>query len=173
MILAKSEIVRNIAEGAIKITPFNGNQLNPNSYNLRLGDKMLVYNRERSYVNTKIKEETRLHRPAPSGEFYLLPNTLYLAQTMEHTETHKHVPMIEGRSSLGRLGVFIHVTAGFGDIGFCGYWTLEILVTYPTILHVGMEICQIFYHTISGTTEPYNGKYQNNAGVQASQMWKD
>ena len=85
----------------------------------------------------------------------LQPNQLYLGRTVERTETHNLVPMIEGRSSIGRLGLFVHVTAGFGDVGFCGYWTLEMFAVQPVRIYAGVAICQIFYHDIHGTFTEY------------------
>ena len=93
---------------------------------------------------------------------------------MEYTETHTVVPMLEGRSSVGRLGLFVHVCAGFGDVGFKGYWTLEIHCIQPIRIYAGVEICQIYYHAIEGDFLPYSsGKYQNNSGIQASLLYKD
>jgi len=103
----------------------------------------------------------------------LVPGELYLAQTLEYTETHNLVPVISGRSSIGRLGLFIHVTAGFGDIGFCGHWTLELAVIRPLIVYPRMPLAQIYYHVPVGTIEEYKGKYQSNMGVQSSQLWKE
>jgi dCTP deaminase len=110
----------------------------------------------------------------PTGGLLLQPGTLYLGRTLEYTETHGMVPMLEGRSSVGRLGLFVHITAGFGDIGFCGYWTLEISCIQPVRIYPGVAICQIFYHTVSGDYESYeSGKYQRNSGIQPSMLWKD
>ena len=82
--------------------------------------------------------------------------------------------MLEGRSSTGRLGLFIHVTAGFGDIGFAGYWTLEIFCVQPIRIYPNTQICQIYYHDIHGEYDLYSsGKYQNNTGIQPSLMYKD
>lgn len=109
----------------------------------------------------------------------LEPGRLYLGRTVEYTKTDGFVPMLEGRSSVGRLGVYIHVTAGFGDIGFSGYWTLEIQCVQPVRIYPGIEICQIYYHTIEGDYEKYgkgkysSGKYQNNTGIQPSLLYKD
>lgn len=110
----------------------------------------------------------------PEDGLLLEPNRLYLGRTNEHTSTSRYVPMMEGRSSTGRLGLFIHVTAGFGDIGFSGYWTLEIFCVQPVRIYPNVEICQIYYHDIDGEYELYkSGKYQNNAGIQPSLMYKD
>ena len=104
----------------------------------------------------------------------LQPGTLYLGRTAEYTRTDEFVPMLEGRSSVGRLGMCIHATAGFGDVGFVGYWTLEIFVVQPLIIYPGVEVCQIYYHTLDGDYDPYtSGKYQNNQGIQPSLMYRD
>jgi dCTP deaminase len=82
--------------------------------------------------------------------------------------------MIEGRSSIGRLGIRIHATAGFGDIGFSGNWTLEIDVVQPVKIYAGIEICQIFYHTtLGGLTKTYKGKYQGSKLPLPSAIWKE
>ena len=82
--------------------------------------------------------------------------------------------MLEGRSSIGRLGLVIHVTAGFGDVGFAGYWTLEMFCVQPIIIYPNVDICQIYFHTISGDHIPfYRGKYQDNTGIQPSMLYKE
>jgi dCTP deaminase len=104
----------------------------------------------------------------------LEPGRLYLGRTVEHTTTYNLVPMLEGRSSVGRLGLYVHVTAGFGDTGFAGYWTLEMHCVHPIRIYAGVEICQIFYHQIEGEVVNYkSGKYQHNTEVQASRLWMD
>jgi len=93
---------------------------------------------------------------------------------VERTETHELVPMIEGRSSIGRLGLFVHVTAGFGDVGFCGFWTLEMFAVQPVRIYAGVAICQIFYHDIHGDfTEYQSDKYQHNTDIQPSLLFKE
>ena len=110
----------------------------------------------------------------PQEGMLLQPGILYLGRTIEYTKTLGCVPMLEGRSSVGRLGLFIHITAGFGDVGFSGFWTLEMFCVQPIRIYAGVELCQIFYHTIEGDFVHYaSNKYQNNQGVQASMMYKD
>lgn len=110
----------------------------------------------------------------PEDGLILQPNRLYLGRTAEFTKTDGFVPMLEGRSSTGRLGLFIHVTAGFGDVGFSGYWTLVIFCVQPVKIHAGAEVCQIYYHKIEGGYDPYcSGKYQNNSDIQPTLMYKD
>ncbi|MBR4832916.1 MAG: dCTP deaminase [Thermoguttaceae bacterium] len=171
MILSGLEIEKEIAKGNVVVDPFDRSRLNPNSYNLRLHNELLVYDgpaldmkTPNAYRSIEIPEEGLL----------LEPGKVYLGRTIEYTETKTLVPMLEGRSSVGRLGLSIHITAGFGDVGFKGYWTLELHCVQPIRVYAGVEICQIYYHTIEGDYVPYDGgKYQNNRGVQASMMYLD
>lgn len=170
MILSGKEIENKLGKGIV-IDPFNKKQLNPNSYNLTLHDELLVYTDP--ILDMKRKNEVR-NLIIPQEGLVLAPGTLYLGRTVEYTRTDNYVPMLEGRSSIGRLGLYIHVTAGFGDVGFSGYWTLEMHCVHPIRIYSGVEICQIFYHSIEGDFEKYSsGKYQNNRGVQPSLLYKD
>lgn len=172
MILTRPTIETALSARTIVIEPFNVEQLNPNSYNLRLGKRIMRYTTN-FFLDPKLKQDVEeIH--IPDEGLPLSPGKVYLCETLEYTETHCHVPMIEGRSSIGRLGLFVHVTAGFGDIGFCGKWTLELSCVQPIIIYPGMEICQIFYHTVTDMRGPrYDGKYQGNTGVQPSMMYLD
>jgi len=170
MILSGKEILKHIGKEII-IEPFDESRLNPNSYNLSLANELLVY--EQYELDMKMPNETR-RILIPEGGLLLEPNKLYLGRTNEFTNTNRYVPMLEGRSSTGRLGLFIHVTAGFGDVGFAGYWTLEIFCIQPVRIYPNVQICQIYYHDIVGEYELYrSGKYQNNQGIQPSMMYKD
>lgn len=170
MILSGNEI-RNRLDKTIFIQPYEERLLNPNSYNLRLHDELMIY--EDEILDMKKPPRTRALR-IPEEGLVLQPGRLYLGRTLEFTRTDDLVPMLEGRSSIGRLGLFVHVTAGFGDVGFAGYWTLEISAIQPIRIYPGVPICQIFYHQIHGEYVPYkSGKYQNNKGIQASMLYKD
>ena len=170
MILSGKEIVRQLNKTII-IDPFSSTQLGPNSYNLRLHHELLVY--DEAVLDMKREHTTRIVSMPPTG-LVIEPGKLYLGRTVEYTETHNYVPMLEGRSSIGRLGLFVHITAGFGDVGFKGFWTLEIMCAQPIRIYPNVEICQIFYHSIEGDYEPYkSNKYQNNRGVQASMLYKE
>ena len=170
MILSGPEIKKRLNQD-IFIEPFSEDRINPNSYNLSLHEELLTY--ENPVLDMSRPNPTRsLIIPAEGLE--LEPHRLYLGRTQEHTETHNLVPMLEGRSSVGRLGLFVHVTAGFGDVGFKGFWTLEIFAVQPIRIYPHVEICQIFYHTIEGDQVTYkSGKYQNNRGIQPSMLYKD
>jgi dCTP deaminase len=106
--------------------------------------------------------------------FILYPGRFYLARTKERTVTNGFVPCIEGRSSIARLGITVHITAGFGDNGCDGYWTLEMKVEHPIKIYPGTRICQIYYDTIDGDASiVYEGKYAGNDSVQSSRLYKD
>jgi len=170
MILSGRKILEKLGKGII-IEPFDEKNLNPNSYNLRLHNQLLVYDEDCLDMRKEHKYRTI---EIPKEGIVLEPGTLYLGRTVEYTETQEYVPMLEGRSSVGRLGLFIHVTAGFGDVGFKGFWTLEIHCVERIRIYAGVAVCQIYYHTIEGNFDPYNsGKYQNNKGIQPSLLYKD
>ena len=170
MILSGKEIRKRLDDTLI-IDPFSESQLNPNSYNLRLHRELLVY--DEKTLDMKRKHRLKNIIIPPDG-LVLQPGRLYLGRTIEYTKTDGVVPMLEGRSSIGRLGIFIHITAGFGDVGFSGYWTLEMFCVQPIRIYPGVEICQIFYHTIEGDYDLYrSNKYQDNTGVQPSLLYKD
>ena len=120
------------------------------------------------------KQHTLRSIPIPPEGLELQPNTLYLGRTIEYTKTYNLVPMLEGRSSIGRLGLYVHVTAGFGDVGFEGYWTLEMHCIQPLYIYPHVKICQIFYHTLEGEYAPYtSSKYHQNNGVQGSKLYQE
>lgn len=170
MILSGKEIQRHMGKDIV-IQPFDPKCLNPNSYNLSLHNELLVY--ENRLLDMKLPNPVKTLTIPESG-LVLEPDKLYLGRTNEFTQTDRFVPMLEGRSSVGRLGLFIHVTAGFGDVGFAGYWTLEIFCVQPIRIYPNVEICQIYYHDIHGDYDLYqSGKYQNNTGIQPSLLYKD
>ncbi len=170
MILSGLEIAGCIGK-EIGIEPYNPAQLNPNSYNLRLHDELMVY--DSPVLDMKVENKaSRIN--IPRSGLKLEPGKLYLGRTLEHTRTDNFVPMLEGRSSIGRLGMFVHITAGFGDVGFNGFWTLEIFVVQPLIIYPHVEICQIYFHHIKGAFNTYkSGKYQSNNGIQTSKLYQD
>lgn len=170
MILSGLEI-KNKLGNELTIEPFDEKQLNPNSYNLRLHKDILVY--ENQILDMK-KENKAIPMEIPEEGLLLDPGKLYLGRTVEFTKTLNYVPMLEGRSSIGRLGLFVHITAGFGDVGFSGFWTLEMFCVQPIRIYTGIEICQIYYHSLEGAYQEYkSGKYQNNSGIQPSLLFKD
>lgn len=176
MILTDAEILAQIEKGTIKIEPFDPSCLGSNSYDVHLGSMLAEYtDRE---LDAKKHNRIELYQ-IPDEGIVLEPDRLYLGVTEEYTETHAHVPFLEGKSSVGRLGIDIHATAGKGDIGFCNFWTLEISVKLPVRVYAGMPIGQLIYFAVEGTViNPYNvkslAKYNDrtNAPVE-SMMWKN
>lgn len=176
MILSDSEILKNIQNGSIIIDPFDVECLGSNSYDVHLGKFLSTY--------TESILDARSHNAIqeiliPDEGFVLLPNILYLGVTSEYTETHQHVPFLEGKSSVGRLGIEIHATAGKGDVGFCNCWTLEISVVHPVKVYSGMPIGQLMFFEVMGEVhrkynQKPNAKYTEKTDRPVeSRMWKN
>jgi dCTP deaminase len=176
MILSDSRILEEIARGSIVIKPFNKDNLGANSYDVHLGKWFALYDEE---ILDARKHNHVHHFEIPSDGYILVPSKLYLGVTEEYTESHKHVPFLEGKSSVGRLGIDIHATAGKGDVGFCNTWTLEISVKQPVKIYAGMPIGQLIFFEVSGEIlTPYSkkksAKYNKRTTKPVeSMMWKN
>ncbi|MVN21214.1 dCTP deaminase [Mucilaginibacter arboris] len=176
MILSDKLILQEIEQGTIIIEPFDPTCLGTNSYDVHLGKYLATY---RNRVLDAKQHNEIDHFEIPKEGFLLQPNTLYLGVTVEYTETHRHVPFLEGKSSTGRLGIDIHATAGKGDVGFCNTWTLEISVTQPVRIYPGMPIGQLIYFVVEGEIETLyntkaNAKYSKpTTRPVESMMWKN
>lgn len=186
-ILSDTEILRAIETGDIVIEPFHEKSLGGNSYDVHLGRTLLVYKpmtwepvpgRVVQAIDAKAEPST-IEIDIPSEGFLLRPGELYLASTVEYTETHAHVPYLDGKSSTGRLGIGIHLTAGRGDVGFCNHWTMEIFVIEPVVVYPGMPIGQLTFHTVKGRVQRvYTTKVGSSYGTldrnpkpQPSRLW--
>ncbi|MDB5226242.1 MAG: deoxycytidine triphosphate deaminase, partial [Bacteroidota bacterium] len=137
MILTDKGILNEMEKGTIVIEPFDRDCLGTNSYDVHLGKDLAMY--------TSPELDAKKHNQIapiliPEEGYVLHPGNLYLGVTEEYTETHAHVPFLEGKSSIGRLGIDIHATAGKGDVGFCNHWTLEISVIHPVRVYAGMPV---------------------------------
>ena len=176
MILSDSRILQEIEKGTIKIVPYDRECLGSNSYDVHLGATLATY---REHILDSKKHNEIEHFEIPPEGFVLYPHIFYLGVTEEYTETHAHVPFLEGKSSTGRLGIDIHATAGKGDVGFCGNWTLEISVKQPVRVYAGMPIGQLIYFPVDGEIEiAYNkkssAKYSHQGAKPVeSMMWKN
>jgi dCTP deaminase len=156
MILTDKRILEEMEKGTIKVVPYNRADLGSNSYDVHLGSTMALYVDE---VLDAKKHNTIEYFEIPDEGIVLEPSKFYLGVTLEYTETHAHVPFLEGKSSTGRLGIDIHATAGKGDVGFCGNWTLEISCKQPVRVYKGMPIGQLIYFPVDGEIEvKYNQK---------------
>ena len=176
MILTDIQILEEIETGNIVIEPFNSSDLGTNSYDVHLGKFLAVY--EEYELDAKKHNPIREIEIGEDG-FVLQPGTLYLGVTQEYTETHTAVPFLEGKSSVGRLGIDIHATAGKGDVGFCNTWTLEISCVQPVRIYAGMPIGQLIYFKVDGQIKNYYNKKRNAKYIVRtdkpveSMMWKN
>jgi dCTP deaminase len=177
MILSDSKIKQCIRDGSIVIEPFDESCLGANSYDVHLGEDLAVYKDE--ILDAKKHNPVTRFKIDPVDGHILLPGKTYLGVTQEYTETHTTVPFLEGKSSVGRLGIDIHATAGKGDVGFCNFWTLEISVHQPVRVYSGMPIGQIIYFTVDGSVETLyrnktSAKYATKSPLPVeSMMWKN
>lgn len=170
MILTGPQIIASTANSRIVISPFDPDQVNPNSYNVRLGSTLLTYDTD--VIDAYEPNPTRATTMSGDG-FVLQPDELYLGHTMEEVGSDYYVPLLFGRSSVGRLGLFVEITAPIGDIGFHGQWTLMLSSVRPLRVYPGMKIGQIMFFESFGDIELYSGKYQRASGPQESRYWRD
>lgn len=169
MILSGKEIER-LQGTEIHIEPFLPEQLNPNSYNLRLHNELLIYqDRVLDMKQDNLVEKVLI----PEDGLILEPGRLYLGRTVEKIQADHHVPILEGRSSIGRLGILIHFTAGLGNIGSNGYWTLEISCVQPVRIYPGVEICQIYFQELRGDHIKYQSKKYHHSDIQPSLLFQE
>lgn len=204
-ILSGPEILRCVGDGSIEVDPFVEANVNPNSLDLTLGTRLAVYDRvvdarlstgkqlpgsrfkhkyhasyEPHFWGPHLdmsKENDVVHFDIDERGFLLLPGIMYLMHTAERVLAKKHVPVLDGKSSIGRLGIKCHLTAGYGDLWFDGQYTLEVEVTHPVLVFAGVRFCQIRFHTVCGELDSYQNHESNYVGVRAmgpvpSRSWK-
>ena len=181
--LLKSQILEGYRNGKIHIEPFTESQIGPNSYDVRLGDILCVYNVINDVINDVINYlDCKKNNPTktikiPDDGYVLQPGVLYLGNTVECIGSDYYVPMYDGRSSMGRLGILSHISAGVGDIGFKRQWTLEISVIHPVKVYKGMRIGQVHFHVVNEeynrVENRYSGKYCDQNGPQPSKSYMD
>jgi dCTP deaminase len=176
MILTDHSIREAIDGGDIVIEPYDASRLGTNSYDVRLGKTLATY--DAPVLDARV-HNTITPFEIPEEGFVLQTGMVYLGVTEEYTETHKHVPFLEGKSSVGRLGIDIHATAGKGDVGFCNHWTLEISVAQPVRIYHLMPIGQLIYFDVEGDVETLysskaSAKYNKRSSLpMESMMWKN
>lgn len=176
MILSDKRILEEVEKGTILIEPWKAECLGTNSYDVHLGKHLATYTDR--VLDAKAHNQVE-HFEIPAEGFVLEPGVLYLGVTEEYTETHAHVPFLEGKSSTGRLGIDIHATAGKGDVGFCNTWTLEISCAQPVRIYAGMPIGQLIYFVVEGDIATMyntkkNAKYnQRTLKPVESMMWRN
>ncbi len=158
MILTGPEIESAVERGDIVIRPFRKRQITPNSYDFRLGNRCCVYT-ERS-LDAGRPNKTRTFT-LPIEGLILLPDRVYLVNTEEIMGSQAFVPIIRGRSSVGRLGIFIDITADLIDLGSINQWTLQLHAVQPVRVYPGMLIGQVTFWRTFGRRVQYDGKYRH------------
>lgn len=179
MILSGRGIAAARARGEIDISPWDDARVNPNSYNVRLGPELIAYglvdhpggplragvSRAPPTMDLRLPPPRGVRLRIPEEGLVLLPGVLYLGSTMERTRSgYPWVPMLEGRSSVGRRGLTVHVSAGFGDVGFDGEWTFELTAVLPVRVYSGAEVAQVYFVRVEGDADLYRGRYQGQTG---------
>lgn len=174
------DIKQAMDDGDFNCVPFDERLLQPASLDLRLGDHYLVLDGTSvGYIDPAQDQRSDIYRKvfADRGHFLVHPGAFLIATTLERlTLSGRIVGRVEGKSSLGRLGLLVHSTAGFFDPGFNGEATLEIAnVSGVAIkLYVGMPICQFAMEAlVTPTDRPYNGKYAGQTGPQGSRYFQN
>lgn len=167
-------IRKAVESGEITIDPYTWSFAGPNSYDVRLAAELKTY----KLPDSRWPLDSRIDNPSEGlkiseNGFVLKPNTLYLGRTVERIHSDIYAATIHGRSSIGRLGVTVHQTAAFIDVGFDGVVTLEIMVIHPVRIYAGMRIAQIAFHPLTGDVELYKGKYQHAVSVESSKLFRD
>jgi len=170
MILSGTKIDEEVKKERITIEPYNYSDINPNSYNYTLGDYVKVY--KNKILDSKQKQEVEIIK-IPDDGLIIYPDKIYLGFTEEIIGSDYYVPVITGRSSTGRLGLFVQITSDLVDIGFKGRLTLQLHSTQPVKIYKGMKIGQIMFWKIFGDVDLYKGKYQNSKVPRESEVWRD
>jgi len=170
MILTGPEIIESCLKGKIVIEPLIEEQVNPNSYNFRLGHTFRIY--DQFPLNPKV-QNSYTEFEIPTEGYVLKPNCLYLASTVEVMGSTEYAPTFAARSSVARLGLFINLSASLGDIGYIGQWTLQLFTIHPLRVYPGMKIGQIMWWKPKGKIKQYAGKYQGSQGPQSTLIYKD
>lgn len=157
MILTGSEIEKEVGNGEITIEPFHEKNINPNSYNYSLGDTYVEFP-EQQILDSKQPKNYKSNR-IPEHGLTLKPNNLYLANTFEKIGSKKYVTSLIGKSSMGRLGLFLQISADLGHQNEIHHWTLELRCCKPIIIYPRMVIGQVTFWETKGTPYNYNGFY--------------
>ncbi len=164
------EIHQQWINGNITINPYNPANIQPNSYDLTLGhDMMLCKPNSGHYIDTDLPG---IGDPVPltDGHFTIYPGAVYIGHTAEMVGSSTYAPILHGRSSLARHGLAVHITAGFGDVGWYGQFVLEIVNhnAAPILLRPGRRVCQVSWELVTGKVYPYESAYQNQEGCRLS-----
>jgi dCTP deaminase len=176
LILTAKKILDEITGKTILIEPFREDCLGPNSYDIHLGRFMITYTDR--ILDAKERNNVEEITIPPEG-YLLQPSTVYLGVSEEYIETHRHVPILKGISSVTRLGINVNASSGIGSIGHRNTWTMEITVVQPVRVYHGMPLAQLIFFEVSGEIDMSYHKMKNAKYVSRSlrpvesMMWKN
>lgn len=163
-ILSATAILENVKLGRISVDPFVAAHVNPASIDLTLGRRVLEHDLTELHLDPRRLGSHTEYQIDEEG-LVLFPGRAYLMHTEEVVHSSHFVSILDGKSSIGRLFISVHETAGYIDPGFKGQITLEVSVTHPVRVYAGMRFCQIRYHTIHGVIDLYDGHYKNETAL--------
>lgn len=159
MILTGSEIIRNIRKGQLQIEPFNIENINPNSYTYSICDEMHI-------INASLEEKGLVYSKEIvsliDGKWLLKKGCLYLTTTLERIGSKHFVVSLIGRSSIGRFGLFVQISANLGHQGSFHRWTLELRPSIDIYIYPYQPLGQVSFWCVQGTSQPYSGVYGNS-----------
>lgn len=170
MILTGREIEKQVRNGAIVIDPFQDSALNPNSYDLRLGDHLRVY--DSSTIDVARYNPTSVIE-LPEEGLCLEGGGFYLGFSQERVGSEHFVPVLHAKSGTARAGLFVHVTANLIDIGSIGNLTFQLAPVLDVIVRPGMALAQVSFWKPIGEIDLYQGKYAGSVGPRASESYRD
>jgi dCTP deaminase len=180
MLLSDRDIKASIAEGRLGLEPYDAELVQPSSIDVRLDRYFRVFNNSRyTHIDPALQQDDLTAEVEPDGDepFVLHPGEFVLGSTLEVvTIPDDLAARLEGKSSLGRLGLLTHSTAGFVDPGFSGHITLELsnVANLPITLWPGMKIGQLCLFRLTGASEhPYGSRYQDQRGPTPSRSYRN
>ncbi len=170
MILTGNEIRKNVEDNRIQLSPFDNELIGTNSYDLCLSNELIVYEDE----VLDLKQEPKSKRLKIPEEGIELPaNSFALGASTCNLGSDFYVPLIHGKSTTARAGLFVHITADLIDIGFHGRTTFQLYNVLPIRLYPNMKIAQVSFWVPQGEIDLYNGKYQGASGPMTSRVYLD
>lgn len=174
--LTGSEILKEARAGNIILgAEIKEEFVGPNSYDVEIGDTYGVYKLHSKAPYLDIDQDNELEiSPIPDEGLMLVPGQLYLIPTRYVIGSTKYIPLLTGRSSIGRLGISVHQEAGFGDIGFVGTWTMQVSAQVKARIYKHRRLAQIYFIDPVGEIDQYyTGKYNRGTGIGKSKSYVD